>query len=141
MPLHLKIITPLRTAVEEDVLSIRLPATAEQLEILPGHTALITAVAPGELSYTDAKHVFQSIFVGGGFLQVENDVALLVTDTALDADEVDPTSVNAAIEQARNRLRNEQSVLSREEQTRLEAIIAKQLAMIEYRNKRSRTPH
>ena len=72
---------------------------------------------------------------------MEDDNALLVTDTALDADEVDPSSVNAAIEQARNRLRNEQSVLSREEQTRLEAIIAKQLAMLEYKNKRARMPH
>ncbi len=141
MPLHLKIITPLRTAVEADALSIRLPATAEQLEILPGHTALITAVEPGELSYTTTEHSSQSIFVGGGFLQVEDDNALLVTDTALDADEVDPSSVNAAIEQARNRLRNEQSVLSREEQTRLEAIIAKQLAMLEYKNKRTRMSH
>ena len=52
------------------------------------------------------------------------------------SDEVDPSSINAAIEQARTRLRNESSVLSREEQTRLEASVAKQLAMLEYKRRK-----
>ncbi len=135
MPLHLKIITPLRTAAEADALSILVPATEGQLEVLPGHTALITSVSNGELSYrTPTSSV--SLFIGGGFLQVENDMALIVTDTALAADEMDPSSINAAIEQARTRLRNESSVLSREEQTRLEAGIAQQLAMLEYKRRK-----
>ena len=136
MPLHLKIITPLRTAVEADALSVVITASDGQIEVLPGHTSLITSVGNGELSYHSAQGKEVSLFVGGGFLQVEDDNALLVTDTVLAADEMDPSSINAAIEQARNRLRNESSVLSREEQTRLEAGIAQQLAMLEYRLKK-----
>ncbi len=136
MPLHLKIITPLRTAAEADALSILVPASEGQLEVLPGHTALITSVSHGELTYRTTSGTTASLFIGGGFLQVENDVALVVTDTALEADEVDPSSINAAIEQARTRLRNESSVLSREEQTRLEASVAKQLAMLEYKRRK-----
>lgn len=136
MPLHLKIITPLRTAAEADALSILVPASEGQLEVLPGHTALITSVSHGELTYRTMSGTTASLFIGGGFLQVENDVALVVTDTALEADEVDPSSINAAIEQARTRLRNESSVLSREEQTRLEASVAKQLAMLEYKRRK-----
>lgn len=135
MLLHLKIITPLRTVAEADALSILVPATEGQLEVLPGHTALITSVSNGELSYRTATSSV-SLFIGGGFLQVENDMALIVTDTALAADEMDPSSINAAIEQARTRLRNESSVLSREEQTRLEAGIAQQLAMLEYKRRK-----
>lgn len=136
MPLHLKIITPLRTAAEADALSILVPASEGQLEVLPGHTALITSVSHGELTYRTTSGTTASLFIGSGFLQVENDVALVVTDTALEADEVDPSSINAAIEQARTRLRNESSVLSREEQTRLEASVAKQLAMLEYKRRK-----
>ena len=136
MPLHLKIITPLRTAAEADALSILVPASEGQLEVLPGHTALITSVSHGELTHRTTSGTTASLFIGGGFLQVENDVALVVTDTALEADEVDPSSINAAIEQARTRLRNESSVLSREEQTRLEASVAKQLAMLEYKRRK-----
>ena len=136
MSLLLKIITPLRTVVEAQTQSILLPAAEGQLEILPGHTGIITAVANGELIYREPGRGEESLFVGGGFLQVEGDVALLVTDTALAADEMDPDSITAAIERARNDLRNSDSVLTREEQLRLEALISKQLAMLEYKNTR-----
>lgn len=135
MPLHLKVITPLRTAVESDAISILITANDGQIEILPGHTKLISSVGNGELSYRTADGGHVSLFVGGGFLQVEADQALLVTDTVLAADELDPSSINAAIEKASTRLRNESSVLSREEQTRLEAGIAQQLAMLEYKRR------
>ena len=138
MALHLKIITPLRTVAEAEALSILLPATEGQMEILPGHTDIITSVANGELVYRDASGESVSLFVGGGFLQVESDHALLVTDTAMAADEMDPDSITAAIEKAQKDLRNSDSVLSREEQLRLETLISKQLAMLEYRNSRRR---
>ena len=77
MPLHLKIITPLRTAAEADALSILVPASEGQLEVLPGHTALITSVSHGELTYRTTSGTTASLFIGGGFLQVENDVALV----------------------------------------------------------------
>lgn len=138
MALHLKIITPLRTVVEADVLGLQLPAAEGQMEVLPGHTSIITSVANGELVYRLSDKESASLFVGGGFLQVENDMALLVTDTAMAADEMDPDSISAAIELAKKDLRNSESVLSREEQLRLEALISKQLAMLEYKNSRRR---
>lgn len=138
MALHLKIITPLRTVVETETSSILLPAAKGQMEILPGHTGIITSVANGELVYKEEGGGDTSLFVGGGFLQVEDDLALLVTDTALAADEMDPDSISAAIEKAQKDLRNSDSVLSREEQLRLETIISKQLAMLEYKNARRR---
>lgn len=136
MSLLLKIITPLRTVVEAQTQSILLPSTDGQMEILPGHTGIITAVANGELVYREPGQDEVSLFVGGGFLQVEDDVALLVTDTAMAADEMDPDSITAAIELAQKDLRNSDSVLTREEQLRLEALISKQLAMLEYKNSR-----
>ena len=138
MSLLFKIITPLRTVVETRVLSILLPSVEGQLEILPGHTNIITAVANGELVYREPEAGEVSLFVGGGFLQVEGDLALLVTDTAMAADEMDPDSITAAIELAQKNLRNSESVLSREEQLRLETLISKQLAMLEYKNGRRR---
>lgn len=138
MALHLKIITPLRTVAEVEALSILLPAAEGQLEILPGHTSIITSVANGELVYKQLGQEDVSLFVGGGFLQIEGDIALLVTDTALAADEMDPDSITAAIARAQQDLRNKESVLSREDQLRLEALISKQLAMLEYKNNRKR---
>ncbi len=130
--MHFKIITPLRTALNLDVTGLKLPATQGEMEVLPGHADLITSVANGELTYTTTTGESKSLFVGGGFLQVEHGNVLLVTDTALEAAAIDSDSVQAALERAQKALRDRASVISREEQAYLEACIAKQLAMMEY---------
>lgn len=134
--MHFSIITPMRTALEADVSSIRLPGSEGELEILPGHTDLICAVANGELIYRPVGEAEGSLFVGGGFLQVHADRVLLVTDTALQVEDINTDSIQEALERAQEALRNSASVLSREEQTKLEASIAKQLALLEYNRKR-----
>lgn len=137
--MHFKIITPMRTALEADVLSVHLPGTEGELEVLPGHAGMITSVANGELIYRPVDGEPSSLFVGGGFLQVQHDDVLLVTDTALEADEINTDTVEEALKRAQDALRNSASVLSREEQTKLEAAIAQQLAMLEYNRKRRRS--
>ena len=136
MPMQFKIITPMRTALEAEVTAIRLPASTGEMEVLPGHAAIIASVANGELTYTIPGQAPQSLFVGGGFLQVQNDDVLLVTDTALTVDEIDTSSVEAALERAQAAFRDGVSVLDREEQAKLEAAISKQLAMLDFRKKR-----
>ena len=136
MPMQFKIITPMRTALEVEVNSIRVPASKGEMEVLPGHAAIIPSVANGELSYTCPGKPAESLFVGGGFMQVDNDQVLLVTDTALTVDEIDTTSVEKALERAQAAFRDGASVLDREEQARLEASIAKQIAMLDFRKKR-----
>jgi F0F1-type ATP synthase epsilon subunit len=61
---------------------------------------------------------------------------MLVTDTVLSVDEIDTSSVEAAIARAQETYRNQTSVLTREEQTLLAASIARQLAMLEFRRKK-----
>lgn len=136
--MRFKIITPLRTALDLEVTGLKLPATQGEMEVLPGHADLITSIANGELTYTPADGTARSLFVGGGFLQVEHGDVLLVTDTALEAASIDTDTVQAALERAQKALRDRASVLSREEQTYLEACIAKQLAMMEYSRLRKR---
>ncbi|MBR3902694.1 MAG: ATP synthase F1 subunit epsilon [Akkermansia sp.] len=136
MPMQFKIITPMRTALEAEVTSIHLPATTGEMEVLPGHASIITSVANGELTYTCPGQAPQSLFVGGGFLQVDKDDVLLVTDTALTVDEIDTSSIEKALERAQAAFRDSASVLDREEQAKLEAAISKQLAMLDFRKKR-----
>ncbi len=136
MALNFRIITPIRTALQAEVSSIHLPAVSGEMEILPGHADLIAAVDNGELTYKPVGGEAQSLFVGGGFLQVEQQEVLLVTDTALAACEIDTSAVEAAIERAQAALRNSGTVLSRQEQTYLAAQLAKQLSMLEYSRKK-----
>ena len=136
MALHLKIITPMSTPLDSDVLSITLQGIGGEMEILPDHTDMISSNGNGELSYRLNNGETHSIFIGAGFIQVEANQVLLVTDTALQSDEIDVNSIVQAMERAQEVLRNQSSVLSRQEQTYLEASIAKQMAMMDYKRRR-----
>ena len=126
----------MRTAVDTDVSSVLVPSVQGAMEVLPGHADIIVALDNGELVDRPVEGAQQSVFVGGGFLQVSSDLMMLVTDTVLEADEIDTNSVEEAIARAQESFRNQSSVLSREEQTHLAAGIARQLAMLEYRRKK-----
>lgn len=52
MSQHFKIITPTRTVIDTEVSSVVVPTVAGEMEILPGHTDIIAAMANGELLYT-----------------------------------------------------------------------------------------
>lgn len=136
MGLYLRIITPMRTAVDAEVSGVLVPSMQGEMEVLPGHADIIAAIDNGELVYREIGKEPHSIFIGGGFLQVDKELALIVTDTVLEADEIDASSVEEAVARAQETFRNQASVLSREEQTHLAAAIARQLAMLEYRNKK-----
>lgn len=136
MGLYLKIITPMRTAVDAEVSGVLVPSMQGEMEVLPGHADIIAAIDNGELVYREVGMEPHSIFIGGGFLQVDKELALIVTDTVLEADEIDASSVEEAVARAQETFRNQSSILSREEQTHLAAAIARQLAMLEYRNKK-----
>ena len=136
MGLYLRIITPMRTAVDAEVSGVLVPSMQGEMEVLPGHADIIAAIDNGELVYREIGKEPHSIFIGGGFLQVDKELALIVTDTVLEADEIDASSVEEAVARAQETFRNQSSVLSREEQTPLAAAIARQLAMLEYRNKK-----
>lgn len=138
MVLHFKIITPLRTALQADVSTIHLTGSEGEMEILPGHTDMIAAIGNGELTYRTTGGVSKSMFVGGGFLQIEGENVMLVTETALEDAEIDTNSIEEAIARAKEALKNKDSVLSREEQAYLEASIAKQLAILDYNKTRRR---
>ncbi len=136
MALDLKIITPQRTAVEEAVLSVHLPSQQGEIEILPDHADIIVALSYGELTYKSAPGEVKKLFIGGGFMQVESGHILLVTDMAVDAEQVELNSVEEAIERAQKALRDGSSVMTREEQTYLESRIAQQLALLDFRKKK-----
>lgn len=137
MNLEFCIITPQRTALEAEVLSIHLPGLEGEMEVFPMHADIIVGVDHGELKYRLAgSKELKNLFIGGGYLQVEKDKALLVTDIAVEAKEIDTKTVEQAIERAKDALRNKSSVLSREEETYLENCITQQIAMLDFRKRR-----
>ena len=84
------------------------PGVDGELSILPGHAPLLTLLKSGEMRVVeDGQESY--IAVSGGFLEVLNDKAGILADTAERAEEIDIDRAEAALKQARNRIESKAS--------------------------------
>jgi F-type H+-transporting ATPase subunit epsilon len=86
---RLSIVTPEKTFLEADVVSLTVPGTEGYLGVLSNHAPLITALKPGRIEYKDVDNFSHLVAVSGGFLEVSDNVATLLADAAEDTEKID----------------------------------------------------
>jgi len=101
--IQLDVITPERSLLSETVDFVSVPGLGGELGILPGHTPLISQLQTGVLTYAQGAGV-EHLLVSGGFVEVNNDRVSVLADFAERPEEIDPTSVRQACEQAERTL-------------------------------------
>ncbi|HZE68566.1 MAG TPA: F0F1 ATP synthase subunit epsilon [Pyrinomonadaceae bacterium] len=86
--LQLEVITPERRVLAESVAMVTVPGLGGELGILPGHTALISQLQTGVLSYVQEGKTFQ-LHVSGGFVEVRDDNVSVLAEIAERPEEID----------------------------------------------------
>src|SRR5258708_902434 len=99
MPLTLEIVTPEASVYSATIDSVVIPTVEGEVGILPGHIALLTQVANGELRVTKGNET-QFLAVGGGFAEVGNDRVRVLAERAITEEKIDEHAVEAAIKRA-----------------------------------------
>ena len=110
--LNLEVITPERLVLRESVDEVVLPGLDGELGILPEHTALISQLKTGVLTYRQGS-ASKQLHVSGGFAEVLPDKVSVMADVAEKPDEIDLKRAQEA------RSKAEQLLNSREENTDL----------------------
>jgi len=101
--LNLKIITPEKILVDEDVNSMASLTVDGEVGILPEHLPYMTALDIGVTRYRhDGKREYVATI--GGILQVEDNKVIILTDAADRGEEIDVPRARAAKERAEARL-------------------------------------
>ena len=88
----LEIVTPTGMALHEYVSEVTAPSVAGEFGVLPGHLPLLAALRTGLVSYKKDGRETQ-IAVHHGFVEVSNDVALVLTERFMKKDDVDVVRV------------------------------------------------
>ena len=101
--LSLEIVTAERLVYSADVDVVVAPGIEGQLGILPQHAPLMTMLQPGELMVRQDGEE-HSIFVSGGFLEVQSDKVTVLADTAERAEEIDIARAEEAKLRAEQRI-------------------------------------
>ena len=132
MPLTLEIVTPERVVLSEEVDHVVLPTEAGgEIDVLPGHIPLMTMIEPGELRYYKGGQP-ESIAIARGFIQVISDTVSVLTEAAIEVDEIEVASLEEAraraaeaLEEARQR--GEDPEILEQLETRARFTVAQQI--------------
>jgi F-type H+-transporting ATPase subunit epsilon len=135
MSLQLEIVTPEKRVLTETVDVVVLPGSEGELGILTSHVPLVTALKPGELSYTKAGKT-ESLAVGTGFVEVSGDKVSVLTDMALGEADIDEKAVEEALVRAQERLENIKHDTGSEELALVQAMIQKSMAQLHIKRRR-----
>ena len=130
--LRLEIVTPQATAFAADVDMVTLPGIDGELGIYPHHMRLITQIVPGEVVVT-TDGAARSFAVGEGLVEISATRVSIVTDLAIEAEQIDEALVEAARERAVARLREK---ISDEEIASVNASLARSLAQLQIKRRR-----
>ncbi len=96
--ISLKVVTPVRLVLEEQVDELTAPGPLGQLGILPDHAALMTTLETGQLSYRKSG-ASAVVTVTGGYAEVLDNVVTVLANAAEFPQEID----TARAEEARAR--------------------------------------
>ena len=124
--LHVEVVTAERELYNGEADLVSVPGSEGRMAILPRHAALLTTLAPGELTIKLAG-AEEPLFVSGGFLEVSNNSVSVLADTAEHAEEIDQARAEAARRRAQESLEQAQSDTERAEQS---AALARAMARL-----------
>lgn len=82
MNLHIQIITPEKTLIDQEASEVVVPTTSGELTILPHHVPIVTQIAPGIVVI---KHngKEETLAIDGGFIEVTDKSLTILADFAL----------------------------------------------------------
>ena len=83
---------------------VSLTGSEGDLGITPGHAPLLTAIKPGPISMRLESGEEQTLYISGGFIEVQPQHITVLSDTAIRADDLDESQAEAARQEAENQL-------------------------------------
>lgn len=78
----LDIVTPEQSVLSEDVVALTVPAVRGYLGVLAGHAPLMAELRQGEVAARRADGTRVVVTIGGGFLDVGHNRAVILADSA-----------------------------------------------------------
>ncbi|MBT7741214.1 MAG: ATP synthase F1 subunit epsilon [Opitutae bacterium] len=132
MPLILEIVTPDAKVFSETIDEVGLPTSEGRVDILPNHIPIIAKLMPGDIKVHRGNEI-EWLAVGSGFVEVYGDKVSILTDQAINVEEIDDAEIEEAVKRAQQALEEgKNSNIDAAEIDRLEAearfAFAKQIA-------------
>lgn len=98
--IHLKVITPAKIVLEEDVTSVTAPTVDGEITILPRHVNLFSLLQEGivKVRKNDKENLFA---IGGGYIETDGKNLHILVSRAYGQSEIDEQQSKKALDEAK----------------------------------------
>lgn len=103
--LRLRLVTPERLVLDEEVEEITAPGTLGEFGVLPNHTTFLSSLEIGGLTYKKGGEI-HSLAVSDGFAEVEDDSVTVLCSEAAFTHEIDPQDAKESVGAAEEKIKN-----------------------------------
>jgi F-type H+-transporting ATPase subunit epsilon len=122
--LRLTVVTPERPFLLEECLSVTVPGLLGELQILPGHAAVLLEISAGVVVYQKQNYETGRFMIGEGFLEVDQDEVNVLCEQARFKDEVDKSFEEGLL----NELKGKEKTVEDDREQKLRSIELKRCA-------------
>lgn len=102
--IFVEIITPSKSAYKGQVMSITVPGTMGNFQVLFNHAPILSSLEIGKIQIEDATGQHIEFATSGGTVEVRNNKVLILADSVESAEEIDLARAKRSAERAKERL-------------------------------------
>ncbi len=99
-----ELVSPQKLLKSEAVEMVVVPGGDGDIGVLPGHSLLISTLRPGVIDIHEGGKVRESIFVGGGFLEISPESCTVLTEESTPVGEINKAEAEARLSAANDAL-------------------------------------
>ena len=122
-----ELVSPERLIMSKDVSMVVVPGSEGLFGVLPRHTSMLSALAPGVVDIYEEEVITERLFVVNGFAEVKADRCTVLAEDVIPIEELNPDEVEEKIEKMRADARN----ASDSDENRLNNLISQKEAVLQ----------
>jgi F-type H+-transporting ATPase subunit epsilon len=97
---HLSVVTPEQSVLDAEVKFVALPAHDGEIGVMRNRAPLLVRLAPGALR-ADTDGGPRTLYIDGGFAEMADNQLTVLTEAAMQPEELDPEVIEQAFREAR----------------------------------------
>ena len=122
-----ELVSPERLIISKDVSMVVVPGSEGLFGVLPRHTSMLSALAPGVVDIYEDNVITEQLFVVNGFAEVTGDRCTVLAEDVIPIKELNPDELEEKIEEMRAEVRNAND----SDVTRLSGLIAQKEVVLQ----------
>ena len=101
-----ELVSPERLIMSKDVTMVVVPGSEGLFGVLPRHTSMLSALAPGVVDIYEEEVITERLFVVNGFAEVTADRCTVLAEDVIPIENLNPDELEEKIEEMRAEARN-----------------------------------